>query len=66
MARVINFDKGSKKRLREIRWKHREIVSAALLILALAVLAIWFAFFQNSGERFLDPLPAPQLKQLKD
>ena len=31
MVKVITFDKGSKRRLKQIRWKVGEIVSLALL-----------------------------------
>jgi hypothetical protein len=44
---VINFDKGSKKKLRTIRWKRGEIVSAAFLsiflIAACVLVALWYA-----------------------
>jgi|GEM_PF-6982945 hypothetical protein len=38
MSRVITFDKGSKRRMRQIRWKPLEIVS--LLLISLGTLAI--------------------------
>jgi hypothetical protein len=45
VSRVITFDKGSKRRINEIRWKLREIISAvalSLIVLGLGVLlAIW-------------------------
>ncbi len=45
MSRVITFDKGSKRRMKQIRWKLREVISVvflSLIILALcALLAIW-------------------------
>jgi hypothetical protein len=45
MSRVITFDRGSKRRMKEIRWKLREVISAfvlALVILGLGVLlAVW-------------------------
>jgi hypothetical protein len=45
MSRVITFDKGSKRRIKQIRWKLREVISAvvlSLMVLGLAVLlAIW-------------------------
>jgi hypothetical protein len=36
--RVINFDKGSKRRLRVIRWKRTEILSAVLFSLVILIL----------------------------
>jgi hypothetical protein len=45
--RVINFDKGSKRRLQGIRWNRIEIIWAALLsliMIATCILAgLWFA-----------------------
>ena len=45
MSRVITFDKGSKRRIKEIRWKLREVISVvvlSLIVLGLcALLAVW-------------------------
>jgi hypothetical protein len=45
MSRVITFDKGSKRRMNEIRWKLREVISLvilALLVVGLGVLCtVW-------------------------
>jgi len=45
MSRVITFDKGSKRRIKQIRWRIREIVSAVFLSLVItflgALLAAW-------------------------
>jgi hypothetical protein len=45
MSRVITLDRGSKRRMKQIRWKIREVISAvflSLLILGLSVLlALW-------------------------
>ena len=35
--RVINFDKGSKRRLRQIRWKYFEVISLGLLFLVMII-----------------------------
>lgn len=43
MSRVITFDKGSKRRMRQIRWKSHEVVSfvcLSLIVFALSVLLI--------------------------
>jgi hypothetical protein len=44
---VINFDKGSKKKLQKIRWKRIEIISAVFLLIfllaACVLLALWYA-----------------------
>lgn len=53
--RAINFDKGSKRRLRQIRWKQHEIISAILLFLILATLALWFALYQLVHEYHAKP-----------
>ena len=37
---MINQDRGSKRRVRQVRWKHSEIVTAVLLFLVLAGEAI--------------------------
>ena len=50
MSRVISFDKGSKRRIRQIRWNQVEITSAVLLSLVLIVLCLFFAI----GEPFDD------------
>jgi hypothetical protein len=45
VMRVINFDKGSKRRIQEIRWTRFEILSAVLLsvitLLLCAIFALW-------------------------
>ncbi len=45
VARVISFDKGSKRRLRQIRWKRLEVVSLGLLFLVtmitIALALVW-------------------------
>lgn len=63
MSRVINFDKGSKWRLRRIRWKRREAVSAVLLFLALTVFVLWFVLAQAKRERPLDLSRGHKLRQ---
>jgi hypothetical protein len=45
MSRVINFDRGSKRRIKEIRWNQFEITSAVLLTLVLVVLCVFFAIW---------------------
>jgi hypothetical protein len=48
MSRVITFDKGSKRRLKQIRWKVSEIASAVFLSLILSVLGLMFAVWEIS------------------
>ncbi len=49
--RVINFDKGSKRRMRLIRWKHLEIVSLVLLTvmitITIALVLDWMVFHDS-------------------
>jgi hypothetical protein len=40
VSRMINQDRGSKRRVRRIRWTHGEIVTAVLLLLVLATEAV--------------------------
>jgi hypothetical protein len=45
MSRVITFDKGSKRRMKEIRWRLREVISVvflSLIVLGLcALVGLW-------------------------
>jgi hypothetical protein len=47
VSRPGKYNKGSKRRIQQVRWTAGEIISAALLLLAMAVLsvvlALWFA-----------------------
>jgi hypothetical protein len=45
VSRIINQDKGSKRRVRRIRWTRGEIVTAVLLLLVLAAEAILVALW---------------------
>jgi hypothetical protein len=46
--RVITFDRGSKRRIQEIRWKPIQILSAILLLFLAIVLCIVLAFWEAS------------------
>jgi NhaP-type Na+/H+ or K+/H+ antiporter len=48
MSRVISFDKGSKRRIKQIRWKIREILSVVLLSLIITVLGVLLAVWEVS------------------
>jgi hypothetical protein len=48
MSRVITFDKGSKRRMKQIRWKLREVISAVLLALIVLGMGVWFALWEVS------------------
>jgi hypothetical protein len=54
MSRVITFDKGSKRRLRQIRWKRFEI--ASLILIALFILTITgFSVFLEMAHGSFEP-----------
>lgn len=55
MSRVINFDKGSKRRLRQVRWKRHEVASAILLFVILTVLCLWLALREAAHYHYSDP-----------
>jgi hypothetical protein len=48
MSRVINFDKGSKRRIKQIRWSQFEATSAVVLALTLITLCLFFAIWECS------------------
>jgi uncharacterized membrane protein len=48
MSQVINFDKGSKRRIKQIRWKIREIISLIFLSLLIIILGVLLAFWEVS------------------
>jgi hypothetical protein len=53
--RVITFNKGSKRRLRQIRWKCFEVVSLGLLFLVMmittALAIVWFVSHDSDEPR---------------
>jgi hypothetical protein len=48
MSRVITFDRGSKRRMSQIRWKLREIISLVAVSLIVLGLCALFAFWEVS------------------
>jgi len=54
-VRVITFDKGSKRRLRQIRWKRFEVVSLGLLFLVMmttiALALVWLVSHDSDEPR---------------
>lgn len=48
MSRVITFPRSSKRRLRQIRWKRREVISIVALLLMLLGLSVLFALWAVS------------------
>jgi len=60
MSRVINLDKGSKGRIRRIRWTFAEKASAGVLSLVLIALCILIALWNAS--HYPDSSHKPQLE----
>jgi type II secretory pathway component PulL len=48
MSRVITFDKGSKRRMKEIRWKLREVISIVILAIVVLSLGVLLALWEVS------------------
>jgi hypothetical protein len=46
MSRVITFDKGSKRRMRQIRWKLREVLSLVALSMIILALGVLLSFWE--------------------
>jgi uncharacterized protein YpmS len=64
MSKVITFDKGSKRRLKQIRWKIGEIITLALFtLLAIAVTALAVLWEIRDTQPYSDPPKAPQIKE---
>jgi hypothetical protein len=64
MQRVITFDRGSKRRLNQIRWKEREVFSLVLLatfmlVMSVFVVLAWVQHEHPSSE-------APKVPQIRD
>jgi hypothetical protein len=64
MSRVITLDKGSKQRMRQIRWKIREIISLILLSLMILILGVLLAIWEVS--RYSAAPQTPQLEARPD
>lgn len=50
MSRVITFDKGSKRRMKEIRWKLHEVISLVILALVVLGLGVLLALWEVSHD----------------
>lgn len=64
MPKVVTFDKGSKRRLKQIRWKIGEIVTLALFtLLAMAATALAVLWEIHHTHPYSDPPKTPQIKE---
>jgi hypothetical protein len=59
MSRVITLDKGSKRQMKQIRWKLREVISAVFLSLIVLGLCAWAALLEMP--RYSEALRTPQV-----
>ena len=63
MSKVITFDKGSKRRLGQIRWKLFEIFSLALLAILVFSMSLLVMFWEwRHVHPNGDPTKAPQIR----
>ena len=63
MPKVITFDKGSKRRLKQIRWKLFEIFSLALLTILLFGVSIIVMLWELDQEHpHSEPTKVPQMR----
>jgi|HubBroStandDraft_2_1064218.scaffolds.fasta_scaffold467017_1 hypothetical protein len=66
MSKVITFDKGSKRRLKQIRWKLFEIFSLVLLaILGFAVSILVLRCQLDREHPHSEPTKVPQIRDAK-
>ena len=64
MVKVITLDKGSKRRLKQIRWKLAEIVSLALLsVLMIAAVAVAILWEMHRERPYSEPTKDPQIRE---
>ncbi len=50
MSRVITFDKGSKRRMKQIRWKLHELIGVFALMLIVLGLCVLFGLWEISHD----------------
>jgi hypothetical protein len=64
MPKGVTFNKGSKRRLKQIRWKFDEIITLALFtLLAFAATALAVLWEIRHTHPYSDPPKAPQIKE---
>jgi len=63
MSKVITFDRGSKRRLAQIRWKLFEIFSLALLAIFVFVMSLLVMFWElRHVQPHREPSKVPQIR----
>ena len=63
MRKVITFDKGSKRRLRQIRWKLIEIFTLALFAIFIFAMSLFVLLWQLGQEHpHSEPTKVPQIR----
>ena len=63
MPKVITLDKGSKRRLKQIRWKLAEILSLGLLeLLGIAAGGLAILWELHHEQRYSEPAKDPQMR----
>lgn len=64
MSKLITFDKGSKRRLKQVRWRMVEVFSLALLAILTIAIGIVALYWQLKNERHdFQPNKLPQIKE---
>ena len=54
---VINFDKGSKRKMQQIRWRPLEIISLVLLLLVTLTITLMVCLWEISHDSDEPPIP---------
>ena len=63
MSKVITFDKGSKRRLRQIRWKLIEIFTLALLAILIFATSFFVLMWELQHEHpHREPSKVPEIR----
>lgn len=50
MSARVNLDKGSKRRVRQVRWKRSEIIMLILIAVAITIVTVWLALWVASHD----------------
>lgn len=63
MSKVITFDKGSKRRLNQVRWKLIELVSLALLAIVMFTMSLFVMLWELRDEHpYQTPTTNPKIR----